>query len=173
MKYNIIGYGLGLGLIVVMVGMLGWWLSWSQWGEDQGEVIETKNPITERRQMKVGETTLKVEVRNTSETRALGLSYRKSLGEDEGMVFIFPQVGRYPFWMKGMEFDLDMIWIKDNMVVGVSPNILAPKNNEGEVITVTPPAEANMILEVRGGWAEKQGIMQGDRVDIEYPPVVY
>lgn len=44
--------------------------------------------------------TLKVEVADTPERQAQGLMFRKSLGEDEGMVFLFPTPTAGGFWMK-------------------------------------------------------------------------
>src|SRR4051812_21812815 len=46
-----------------------------------------------------------------------GLSGRKSIKDNEGMLFVFDKKDKYPFWMKGMQFPIDIIYIDDNRVV--------------------------------------------------------
>jgi len=52
-----------------------------------------------------------VEVASDDATREQGLMYRDHLAEDRGMIFLFPQAGEYPFWMKNTLIPLDMIWM--------------------------------------------------------------
>jgi len=71
----------------------------------------------------IGETKIDVEIADTSELRAQGLSKRPFLGEKKGMLFVFEEEGVYPFWMKGMNFPIDIIWInKDFVVVDITEN---------------------------------------------------
>src|SRR5487761_657283 len=58
--------------------------------------------------------TFMVEVATTSAQQQQGLSGRASLPQNQGMLFIFKTPDRYPFWMKGMKFSLDMIFINNN-----------------------------------------------------------
>ena len=60
---------------------------------------------------------LSVEVADTQASRELGLSGREKMGDDEGILFVFDTPGRYGFWMKDMQFPLDIIWINQNGVV--------------------------------------------------------
>ena len=59
----------------------------------------------------LGGKTFNVEIADTNKTRALGLSGRESLPHNQGMLFVFDQDGGHPIWMKGMRFELDIIWI--------------------------------------------------------------
>jgi len=54
-----------------------------------------------------------VAVASTSTQQQQGLSGRKNLPQDQGMLFIFKSANRYPFWMKDMNFPLDILFIKD------------------------------------------------------------
>ena len=45
-----------------------------------------------------------------------GLSERQSLAEDKGMLFLFEKPDHYAFWMKGMEFPLDIIFINGDKI---------------------------------------------------------
>src|SRR5690349_12394377 len=57
--------------------------------------------------------TFSVVVAKTPEEREKGLSGRDSLAQNSGMLFVFDHPDTYTFWMKGMKFPLDMIFIKD------------------------------------------------------------
>lgn len=66
---------------------------------------------------------LDVERVSTPAAMSQGLSGRKSLADNQGMLFVFPQEGYHSFWMKGMLFPIDIIWLdKDYKVVYVKEN---------------------------------------------------
>jgi uncharacterized protein len=123
-----------------------------------------ENPKSQLVPLKIGGEELRVEVRDTEAGRSLGYSFRDKINRNEGMLFVFPVSAPYPFWMKGMRFDLDMVWIKDAKVVGVSEGVKAPDNNYGKVETVFPPQAVNQVLEVKSGWVKDSGIKVGDEV---------
>ena len=59
-----------------------------------------------------------LEVANSPEKRAQGLSYRENLGENAGMLFTFEEPGKHPFHMQDMVMPLDMIFLdKDKKVI--------------------------------------------------------
>jgi len=118
------------------------------------------------KKLRVGETTVKVQVRDTMEGRSRGLSGREKLEEDEGMLFIFPVVGKYGFWMKEMKFDLDVLWIKDDVVVGLVEGVVAPKNEESPA-RFKPESAINKVLEVNSGFVKRHGIKVGDQVILD------
>src|SRR3989344_8378009 len=68
--------------------------------------------------VKVGDTVFLVDIADAPEERAQGLAGRPSLRSDQAMLFIFDRQHLYGFWMKGMIFPIDIIWIKDNQVIG-------------------------------------------------------
>jgi len=47
----------------------------------------------------------------SEEDRARGLMFRKTLNEDQGMLFVFESEGLYSFWMKNMNFSIDILWL--------------------------------------------------------------
>jgi uncharacterized membrane protein (UPF0127 family) len=121
------------------------------------------NPKVAQKTYLIGKIPLQVEIRDTEAGRELGLSYRKTLGENEGMLFVFQEANKYAFWMKDMEFPLDMIWISGGKVAQVSAGIPAPKLGEQPVV-VTPLVPVDMVLEVKAGWAENNGVKVGDPI---------
>ena len=114
-------------------------------------------------------TQLRVELVKSPESITQGLSGRKEIGSD-GMVFVFPQKETRFFWMKDMQFNLDLVWIADNEIVGVTKNVPAP--NVGTALsdlpTYTSPAQVDMVLEVPAGEADKKGLITGVKVSILY-----
>src|SRR5690349_24609216 len=53
---------------------------------------------------------IRAEVANTSETRAQGLMFRKVLGPNEGMLFVFPQAEVVCMWMRSEERRVGKEW---------------------------------------------------------------
>ena len=118
----------------------------------------------------VAEHELFVEVRDTDAERAEGLSYRTSLPAGQGMLFDFTNTAlkRPAFWMKGMQFNIDIIWIKNNQVVGIEKNIPAPsaQNADKDLMHYLPPSDVEYALEVNAQWCDDNNITIGDRVSI-------
>lgn len=115
----------------------------------------------------VGNESLRVEVADTDEERSQGLSGLDSLPESQGMLFDFrDSADRRPsFWMKGMKFDIDIIWIKDNKVVGLTKNLQPPLTND-YLPSYRAPEEIDYVLEVNAGWTDKTNTQPGTPVGL-------
>jgi len=112
-----------------------------------------------------------VEVASTSAQQQLGLSGRDSLAQERGMLFVFKKPGYYPFWMKGMKFPLDIIFINNNKIVSIEQNApLTSGSDEKNFPIYTPDAPAIEALEVNGGITKGYGIQKGDDVKIMLNP---
>src|SRR3989344_9248343 len=72
--------------------------------------------------VRIGTREFKVEVAGTPLARSQGLSMRDSLGSEEGMLFLFEDLGKHGFWMKDMKFAIDIIWIQEDRIVGFKKN---------------------------------------------------
>ena len=91
---------------------------------------------------------------------------RPSLGNDEGMLFIFPSETSPSFWMQGMLISLDIIWIDSRLnVVGVASNV-PPNSGPGSPPTYHPPQPVQYVLEVSAGIADQLGIVPGSLVEL-------
>ncbi len=105
-----------------------------------------------------------VDVALTEEQKELGLGYRDHLDANRGMLFVYDHPDRYSFWMKGMKFPLDMIWIKDNNIVDISKTVPVATS---EVLPIyTPKVPVNKVLEVNAGTADSLNMQIGDVVHI-------
>ena len=66
-----------------------------------------------------------VEIADSSIERTKGLMFRDSLGENNGMFFVFDEPGIYSFWMKNTLVRLDIILLDKYMnVVFIEKNAL-------------------------------------------------
>ncbi|MCC6314637.1 MAG: DUF192 domain-containing protein, partial [Thermomicrobiales bacterium] len=70
----------------------------------------------------VGDRPLVVETAADPAARARGLGYREGLAADTGMLFVQDEPSIQSFWMKGMRFCLDIVWIEDGEIVGAAEN---------------------------------------------------
>jgi uncharacterized protein len=95
--------------------------------------------------------------------RAIGLSFEKSLPENEGMLFVFPHPRQPAFWNLIMRFPIDVVWISDNRVIDIARNIPAVS---GGIKVLTPPVEIDYALEIPAGLADKLGVVVGNAVKI-------
>jgi len=111
----------------------------------------------------IGETILRIEVADTAMARMKGLSGHAPLADDEGMFFVFDAPGNYGFWMKGMTFPIDIVWIRGDKVVSVTENVPIPKS-VFDLKTYYPPELVDRILEINAGIVEKYGLRVGDAV---------
>ncbi len=107
-----------------------------------------------------------VEIAATPQAIKQGLSGREALARKQGMYFIYPSAHILRFWMKEMRFPLDIIWIKDNVVIGISANIPVPLPNTSlQQLKIYPsPQPANRVLEVTAGTAATYQLKIGDPV---------
>jgi len=115
------------------------------------------------KEITIGDAAFFVEIADTPATRTKGLSGHKQLKENEGMLFIFDSLGQYSFWMKDMNSPLDIIWIKENKVVGFAEN--APPAGNAPLTIYTPPQPVDKVLEINAGSIKKLGIKIGDTIE--------
>ena len=101
-----------------------------------------------------------VEMADTDHEREQGLMWRGALGTDRGMIFDFGDEAKRAFWMRNTYVPLDMIFIRADGTIDSIAQDAAPLSD-----TPIPSAgPVRAVLEINGGFAEKLGIMPGDRV---------
>lgn len=101
-----------------------------------------------------------IEIADTEYDRQLGLMFRESLEENQGMLFIFPYQGELSFWMKNTKISLDILFInKERKIVTIHKR--TTPYSEKSLPTLQP---AQYVLEVIGGFTDKFSINEGDFV---------
>ncbi len=120
--------------------------------------------------MVVGGTAFAVEVAATGGERTLGLSGRDSLPSRTGMLFVYESGRAGAFWMRGMRFPLDFIWIgSDCTVVDLTENVPHPPPDtlESELTIYKSAVPAAYVLEVNAGEVKGLGVATGDVVQFK------
>ena len=115
----------------------------------------------------LGNVDFAAEVAQTLAQRAKGLSGRPSLQPGAGMLFVFDSGRASTFWMKGMLFPLDFVWIgADCRIVDITLNVPppGPGTPDSELPTYASTAPATYIFEVAAGEVEGGGTEIGDEV---------
>ncbi|KKP89822.1 hypothetical protein A2456_00110 [Candidatus Nomurabacteria bacterium RIFOXYC2_FULL_36_19] len=115
--------------------------------------------------VKIAGQEIKVDLALTKEARAQGLSGRKDLKENEGMLFVFERSGNYLFWMKDMFFSIDIIWLGEDMKVIYIKKDARPELYPEIYGSQEGKPDARFILEVVSGFSDKNNLKVGDGVE--------
>lgn len=115
-------------------------------------------------QVIIGPHTFDVEVVTSETDQEIGLTKYNSIANNQGMLFLFPQPGFYSFWMKGMKFPLDMVFIHDDIIVSFVENATPASVNDANPQIYRPESSANKVLEMNSGLIKNDAIKKGDRV---------
>jgi len=130
-------------------------------GQNQGAAPASKPNV------KIGQAEFSVDIADTGALREQGLSGRASLPENSGMFFVFPSLGNYGFWMKDMNFPIDIVWIKGDTVAGFSENTKPQPGTSILFLKIYyPPARIDKVLEINAGLVKKLGLKIGDSVSL-------
>lgn len=110
--------------------------------------------------LKLGGKEVQVEVANKISTRETGLMFRKEMGLDTGMLFVFPDSAPRAFWMKNTVIPLSIAFMDEK---GVILNILEmPPETEQSFFS---SGKAKYALEMNSGWFRKNGLKAGEAVE--------
>lgn len=106
-------------------------------------------------------TRVAVEIAATDADRQRGLMFRDRMAPNEGMVFLFDQVGNYPFWMKNTLIPLDMIWVDAGYrIVDIAHSV--PPCKADPCPSYGHKGSALYVVEVVSGFAKQHGVKPGD-----------
>ncbi|MCG6861930.1 MAG: DUF192 domain-containing protein [Chromatiaceae bacterium] len=106
-----------------------------------------------------------VELASEKSEQARGLSYRPSMADGWGMLFIFPEPVRHAFTMALMRFPLDIVFIREDGVVVDLIEDAQPKTQ-----ALIPSSAYGYVLELNTGAVRAHGIRVGDRMKLTGVP---
>ena len=131
-----------------------------------GFFLLAKKPQQKSTEILINNKKLQIEIMQTEEEKAKGLSDRKNLCSNCGLLFVYDSEGIYSFWMRRMYFDIDILWLNKDRVVDIIYDAKKPTAEEFESprIIYQSKVPADKVLEVNAGWVEKNGIKIGDVV---------
>lgn len=110
--------------------------------------------------LRLGNSTLEVEMAATNQSRQRGLMHRHVMEEERGMLFVFEQAERLCFWMRNTYIPLSIAYLdKDATII----EIFDMQALDERSVCSTAPAQ--FALEVNQGWFERHHIQVGQRVE--------
>ena len=105
-----------------------------------------------------GAVAISAEIALSAPEQEQGLMFRRSIGENEGMLFVYDKPQHVSMWMRNTYLSLDMVFIgRDRRVLriehGATPLSDAVIDSGGPV---------QFVLELKAGMAERLGLKAGD-----------
>ncbi len=125
-----------------------------------------KNVMSNENVIRIGNSDISIELARTNTEQERGLGGRNVLSEHNGMLFVFNDPTIPGFWMKNMNFPIDIVWIRENRVIGVVENV-DPQIGavESELRVYTPPSSVDSVIELHAGAFKTFNAKVGDEVD--------
>lgn len=130
-----------------------------------GFLFNQKSSQAELFKLSVGDQIFEVEIADEPLEHSRGLSGRTNLPGNQGMLFMFNDIASRKFWMNGMQFPLDIIWILGDEIIGFSENL--PPASGTDYPLYSPPAPVDKVLEINAGLVEKLGLKIEDKVSLK------
>ncbi len=107
-----------------------------------------------------GTITIQAEIADKKEDQITGLMYRKTMGADEGMLFVYEVVQDITMWMRNTLLPLDMVFISKDGYISHIAYSAQPMSLD----IISSNGEAKAVLEINEGIADKLGMKIGDKV---------
>lgn len=107
-----------------------------------------------------------LELAQTDADISKGLMFRKSLPENQGMLFLFGKPSVREFWMKNCEMDIDVAFVTEDFTISVIREMKKPEpgTREADLELYSSRRRVLYAVEMEGGWFKKNGISEGDRL---------
>ncbi len=132
-------------------------------GAKKTEADAEPKPADTRFAIKVGDRTVQMRIAALSSEQQRGLMFVKSMGADEGMVFVFTHPQSMGFWMRNTEIPLDIGYFD-------------PEGELKEIYPMYPHDEKSVssrsknlqfALEMNQGWYRQNGVKPGAKLDLK------
>jgi len=143
-------------LLVVILAVLIWWL----WQGKSAALPQSK--------VIIGQQTFNVEIVDEPQEMIRGLSGRASLAKNHGLLFVYTNKNYLTFWMKDMNFPIDLLWIDGDKIAGMEKNMLPePGVVDDSLKRYSSPQPVNQVLEIPAGSIDAANIKVGDIIKFD------
>lgn len=157
MKKILSHHRLHILLVILFCTLVFLFVFWPEQGQAQLGIVTLSD-----------QTKITVEIAQTPESREQGLSGRETIGEGiDGMALVFDEPQVISIWMKDMQFPLDLLWIKNGVIMDMEEQVPAPSSNVFPRYTFEESVD--MVLEIPAGFVKEHGIDVGQEVDVVLP----
>ena len=113
--------------------------------------------------LKINDNLFKVKTLVEPSSHKIGMTGKRFDETFQGLLFLM-RGKEQCFWMKGCIIPLDIIMIKNNVIVNIHHN--CPPCNDDECPSYC--GKGNIVLELEGGSCEKLGISPGDIIVYQF-----
>ncbi len=111
-------------------------------------------------QLKIANHVLSAEVAHTQTSRTQGLMHRQAMGENKGMLFVFPETGYHSMWMVNTNIPLSVAFVDEKgVILNIADMVPHTRTAHGAAGMAKYAIEANL------GWFWERGIKAGNYVD--------
>ncbi len=122
-----------------------------------------RKTITDFFPIKVGDKVVRMQLAVLDSEQERGLMYRRDLGADEGMLFIYSKPQQMNFWMRNTPTALDIGYFdKDGVLLEVYP--MQPFD---ETTVSSRSSAVQFPLEMNQGWYSRNGVRAGAKLDLK------
>lgn len=105
-----------------------------------------------------------IEIAKTPAQQETGLAKYASIEKNFAMYFPFDRADYYSFWMKGMHFPIDILFLRNNKIVTVFSDVAPKPDYQNYIYKSTQPSDA--VLEISAGLAKQYGFNIGDTLNL-------
>lgn len=152
-------------VVVILVGIMGF----SIWGMYETFIVAKKTPMSSQPEQATYDTTClrlvqdteciaTLEIADDDAKRIKGLSGRESMAEDRGMLFVSDTVEKQCFWMRDMQFSLDMIWVDESKRITQIEENITPETYPQQYCS---PDKDKYVIELNAGQSKALGLKTG------------
>jgi uncharacterized membrane protein (UPF0127 family) len=152
-----------IAVAIVVLGALVLGADSSTKTKSAGPQAKSCGPYRDDRDVVIDHQTIKAEIPNDPNAQEKGLAGRPCILADQGMLFIFPKDGNYPFWMKGMKFPIDIVWITSHNTVAADEINFKPSTYPERRVNQIP---ARYVLELKANRSKQLHIKIGTPVTL-------
>ena len=123
--------------------------------------LSCRGGLEERIEVVIGGESFRIEVARIDEQKRVGLMNRRSLGDREGMIFLYETDQHLAFWMKNTTIPLTLAFLsKDGTITQIEQ--LKPLSLK----SVVSERAVRYGLELPAGALDELGVRVGDRVEL-------
>ncbi len=109
--------------------------------------------------LKAGGQAIQAEIAATEESRQKGLMFREKLARNEGMIFVFTEIGYHAMWMRNTPLPLAVAFIDEAGKI-LSIHEMQPHTE----ITHQAAGPSRYALEMNAGWFKANKVSVGDTI---------
>ena len=142
-----------LALLALLIGSL------TQVAFAQFQPAAIPQPRLPQVPLTIGLQVVQAEMAANNEQRQIGLMQRPALGQNEGMLFVFPDAGVQCFWMRNTIIPLTAAFIDDDGTI-VNLADMQPLRDDSHC----SKKPVRYVLEMTQGWFKQKGIKPGQKV---------